>query len=189
MSQTPFECVLETMQKHCAERMSALVPGTSKEIQNSPEGNPMAQAMMLTWEGAFHVVLIHNDYFSCTEAKENLVVFLRSHIRQHRAQAVALMIPMFGVETVADDDDEPRDLRDPGALDQPDGLPDYLGQHPQSVEVLSIWACSQFRSATFHARIRRSEDQPPTLGPWGEIPPLRTDRFAERLQQSIIAVA
>lgn len=151
-----------------------------------PEGNPIPIAFMECWDDQLDMIAIDPAYMRDPETKENLLVFLRTHIRRNRAQAVCLMCPVWMARTT----------QAPGAdkIDMDairDRLPKNLADAPGATEFLMIWHVTQFKREIWNAPITRHEDGPPTLGEW--VQPYTDfnlgDRFGARLQQSVIAVA
>lgn len=179
-----FDFVDKNMKALCASQLADLPAGV--DMGHKADGDLNAFALMLTWENGLDVVMIHNSYFENTTTKDNLIVMLRQHIRRNRAQAIALMSPCWMLQRAVSKEEAAQMER--GDLARPDGLPDNLGDHPEAMEFLALWVCSQFRREVYCASVHRTETAPPTLGEWTQSTKT-VDRFSVDLQQSIIAVS
>lgn len=183
------------MQAMVADRLADCPPGLDQA--HVREGSPLPCAVLETWEGGLHVVLVDPDYFENVETKENLLVKLRGHIREHRATAIALMCPVWAnlapMPAGLDVDairklDPPEQLQLADRVRKAQGLTGSLADLPDSREMLCVWSVSQFHREITMAQIDRTEEAAPTLQPWAPLP-CGADRFSLRLQQSLIAIA
>lgn len=181
---------LDAVKAVVAERLAELAHGHA--AAREPEGNPLPLAMMDTWEGGFAFIMIDPAYMRSAETKENLIVFLRKFIRQHRAQCVCLMSPVWRALAKTRPAGESKEEMMAAGAAARRGLPANLADAPGVEEYIMLWHATQFVREIWSAPLIRHEDGPPTLGAWSlgfggaEV---AHDRFSERLQQSIIAVA